>query len=186
MLGAMTVTRLNLPWLLVLLCAASIGFIAIKEIVDPMRIIDLKIDEVRFGQLPTLASVLELFVQKHGQPPGEREGLAALVCSQPAETNCIPHLGPDPWLHPYMYRLTTQSPGYMVYSVGANGIDERGGGDDIVTWPKQYSCREYGVGCPHIADKLEFGALGLAMLSGLFLLVLGGRIVVGKVRKVFS
>jgi hypothetical protein len=50
-MGAMTVTRLKLPWLLVLLCAASIGFIAIKEIVDPMRIIDLKIDEVRLPRV---------------------------------------------------------------------------------------------------------------------------------------
>ena len=70
----------------------------------------------------------------------------------------------------------------MVYSIGANGIDERGSGDDIVTWPKHYTCREYGV-CVHVVELLEFGALALAILCGSLLMFLGGANLAAKARK---
>ena len=74
----------------------------------------------------------------------------------------------------------------MVYSIGVNGIDEHGGGEDIVMWPKHYTCREYGVGCTRVVALLEFGALALAILSVSFLVLLGGAKLLSKARKVFE
>lgn len=175
--------RPRLSWILALLTTVSIGFIVVKEIVDPSQIVDLKIDTVRYEDLPALTSALELFVHKHGKPPGDVEGLSALVCVQSSEMNCIPHLHKDPWLHSYVYRRVAEPPGYMVYSIGAHGVDEHGGGDDIVTWPKHYTCREYGVGCIHIVGLLEFGAFALTILCGIFFVFLGGAKLAYGVRK---
>lgn len=36
----------------------------------------------------------------------------------------------DPWSQPYIYRV--EDSGFRIYSSGPDGIDERGGGDDIV------------------------------------------------------
>jgi general secretion pathway protein G len=176
-------TRQKPLWLILMVVfVASSGFVVIKECVDPMKMGDLKINKVLYADLPTLSLVLESFVHDHGEPPTEAEGLSALVCTQPNRTDCINRLFPDPWLHPYAYRRIAKAPGYIVYSVGANGIDERGGGDDVVTWPKHYTCREYGVGCVHVVEWLEFPALLLVTLSGLFLLLLVRDGVVAKVR----
>jgi hypothetical protein len=173
------VKRLRLSWVLALVFLGSDGFVVVKEVLDPMRLVDLKIDKVRYGDLPVLSYALELFVREHGWPPDEREGLAALVCSAPSdEGHCIIHLSNDPWSHPYVYRRIGRAPGYMVYSIGADGVDEGGGGDDIVTRAKEYSCSEYGVGCLHIGDRLELVAFWVAGLSGVFLLAHGVVILV--------
>lgn len=176
-------TRKKPLWLiLVVVFVASGGFVVVKESLDPAKINDLKIDQVLYGDLPTLSLVLESFVRDHGAPPTEAEGLSALVCSQLNKTDCISRLSRDPWMHSYAYRRIAKAPGYMVYSVGADGMDERGAGDDVVTWPKDYTCREYGVGCVHAVELLELPAMLLATLSGLFLLLLARDGVIAKVR----
>jgi uncharacterized coiled-coil protein SlyX len=43
----------------------------------------------------------------------------------------------------------------------------------ITTWPKRYTCREYGVGCMHIAFQLEIAALIFAMLTAIALVIRG-------------
>lgn len=44
-------------------------------------------------------------------------------------------LKPDPWGSPYLLRPEIAGPGtFGVYSIGANGIDERGLGDDVSSW----------------------------------------------------
>lgn len=176
------VKGIRLWWLLGLVFWASSGFVVIEEAVTPLKLADRKIDKVLYGDLPVLTHAMEWFVQEHGRPPDEREGLAALVCSHPEEMHCIQYLSKDPWLHPYVYRRINRTPGYMIYSVGADGIDERGGGDDIVTWPKEYSCAEYGVGCLHLADKVESVAFLLVGASGLFLLVHGAATLIRGAR----
>jgi hypothetical protein len=40
-------------------------------------------------------------------------------------------LPPDPWGHPYVYVLTGPK-GYQIRSMGPNGVDDKGEGDDIV------------------------------------------------------
>ena len=180
---ATIMTRKKPLWLILgVVFVVSSGFVVIKESVDPAKINDLKIDKVLYGDLPTLSLLLELFVHDHGAPPTEAEGLSALVCSQPNQTDCISRLWPDQWSHPYAYRRIAKAPGYMVYSVGADGIDERGAGDDVVTWPKDYTCREYGVRCVHVVELLELPAMLLVTLSGLSLLLLARDGVIAKVR----
>jgi hypothetical protein len=46
-------------------------------------------------------------------------------------------------------------------------LDELGNGDDITTWHKRYTCREYGVGGVHIAFQLEVAALIFAVLTAI-------------------
>jgi hypothetical protein len=67
----------------------------------------------------------------------------------------------DYWGHPYAYRLTSTTPGFALYSTGKNGIDENGGGDDVVGWEKHYMCSDYGVNCanwPYVLDLVSFQA----------------------------
>jgi hypothetical protein len=64
------VKRLKLPWLLALLCAASIGFVTIKEILDPVEIAELHVDRVRYGDLPVLTQV-ELWLPRCEVRSGE-------------------------------------------------------------------------------------------------------------------
>ena len=121
-------TRKKPLWLiLVVVFVASSGFVVIKEGVDPVEVIDLKIDKVRLGDLPALTYALDSYAHTHEGSPGENEGLSAVVCTQPTEANCVFRLPIDPWSHPYAYRRIARAPGYMVYSIGADGIDERGG-----------------------------------------------------------
>ena len=58
----MAMKRPGLSWILALLATVSSSFIVVKEIVDPSQIRDLKIDKVRYEDLPALTSALELFV----------------------------------------------------------------------------------------------------------------------------
>ena len=177
------VRKLRLSWVLALVFLGSGGFVVVKEILAPSGPMDLRIDLVRYGGLPVLTDTVEWFVREHGRPPDEKEGLAVLVCSAPSdEGHCISQLPQDPWSHPYAYRRIDRAPGYMVYSIGADGVDQGGAGDDIVTWAKEYSCAEYGVGCLHIVDRLEFLAFWVAGLSGIFLLAHGAVTLVGRAR----
>jgi hypothetical protein len=52
-------------------------------------------------------------------------------------------------------------------------LDELGNGDDITTWHKRYTCREYGVGGVHISLQLEVAALIFAMLTAITLVIRG-------------
>src|SRR5215813_9848573 len=105
------VRKLRLSWVLALLFLGSGGFVVVKEVVAPMQLVDLKIDKVRYGDLPVLSAALGWFVRDHGSPPDEREGLAALVCSAPSgEGRCISYLAKDPWGHPYVYRSIGRAP----------------------------------------------------------------------------
>ena len=177
------VKGLRLSWVLALVFLGSGGFAVVKEILAPIGPMDLRIDRVRYGHLPVLSYALESFIREHGRAPEESEGLAALVCARPGDAgHCLSHLPKDPWSHPYVYRRIGRAPGYMVYSIGADGVDEGGGGDDIVTWAKEYSCSEYGVGCLHIGDRLELVAFWVAGLSGIFLLAHGVVILVAGAR----
>jgi type II secretory pathway pseudopilin PulG len=53
----------------------------------------------------------------------------------------------DHWGHPYVYSRIEGIPGYVLYSKGKDGVDQKGGGDDIVGTDKQYTCEDYRVNC---------------------------------------
>jgi general secretion pathway protein G len=86
-----------------------------------------------------LSLALDLFEMDNGRFPTTEEGLLALRTRPGALTNWQgPYLKKDPkdpWQRPYVYRSAgTHNNDYDLYSIGPNGIDENGGGDDIGNW----------------------------------------------------
>lgn len=75
----------------------------------------------------------------------------------------------DPWGREYVYRANIHD--FELYSVGLNGIDERGRGDDVTDHDKRYSCSDYGVGCPYGVVELLQVVLALLFASSLLYLV---------------
>jgi len=163
---------------LVIICLAASLLVAAIEVIQPSVLVDRKIDEVRYGDLPAIAQALEIYKQKHGTLPTESEGVPALAESSGARGESIlPKVPKDPWFHDYVYRRTAPGKGYVIYSIGRNGVDESGNGDDIVEGPKKYSCAEYG-GCRNWIATMPIVALAIAAIAGvaIVLLLLGGRI----------
>lgn len=75
----------------------------------------------------------------------------------------------DPWGKEYVYRANIHD--FELYSVGLNGIDERGAGDDVTDHDKRYSCSDYSVGCPYGVVELLQVVLALLFASSLLYLV---------------
>ncbi|NUN95559.1 MAG: type II secretion system protein GspG [Candidatus Omnitrophica bacterium] len=82
---------------------------------------------------------LQKFIADVGRPPTEEEGLAALrTAPAGVDTWKGPYLSADipetdPWNRPLRYSViqTANSRLFNLYSVGENGIDEQGLGDDL-------------------------------------------------------
>jgi hypothetical protein len=68
-------TNLTRLWLLGSILAACVGSVAVKELVDPSAIVDLKIDKVRYGDVPTLSFALDEFLRRNGRLPRARAKL---------------------------------------------------------------------------------------------------------------
>jgi hypothetical protein len=63
------------------------------------------------------------------------EGLGAIGLVDPgAEYSSWEHLGLDYWGNRFIYRFPGEISGrnYDLYSVGPNGVDDGGGGDDVI------------------------------------------------------
>ena len=107
------------------------------------------------SELASLTSAIELHAQTHGRPPLET-GTASLPDLPDTRRDGSPSglAGRrDPWINAYVYRLDRTVPnGFIVYSTGANGKDEHGGGDDVVAAAKDY-CASY----PHSCANDTFG-----------------------------
>ena len=131
--------------------------------------------------LAMLTNALELSARQRGRLPSESEGLTSLVTGDPRYFDKLPN---DPWRRPYVYRRVAVEPGFEVYSLGQNGKDEFGKGDDIVSWDKSYRCEDYSVGCVVTARQLPFAALALLMLISLA--VLGYRSTKASVRNLLA
>lgn len=90
-------------------------------------------DEVQTEvNLRTMSMALQLHQQAQGRFPSEREGLSALVGQYLADEHSLD----DAWGHRAVYRHIEGMEGpvetFLLYSTGANGVDEGGRGDDIV------------------------------------------------------
>jgi hypothetical protein len=73
----------------------------------------------------------------------------------------------DPWRHPYVYKvLDADARRFVVYSAGPDGIDNGGGGDDIVGGAKSYACELYG----SCLTAKDYANRALGILSALVLL----------------
>jgi hypothetical protein len=102
---------------------------------------------------------IERYRAEHGALPAELKPLLA----PPMRGDT------DPWNRRFVYRPAP--PDYRVYSTGANGIDENGDGDDVLSnrWDKKYSCDQYEQFCltPCRAAKVVGFFVALASLLGL-------------------
>ncbi len=137
----------------------------------PLLIIDLKIDKVRRGQIPIITDALAAFRADYGRLPTEQEGLSALL--NPPGNESHPYfrkLPIDPWGGSYIYHPVGDGEHFSLYSLGRNGVDEHGGGDDVVNWEKNYTCEDYGVGCRRPCEIAQASALVALVLW----LVVGG------------
>ena len=72
---------------------------------------------------------------------------------------------------PYIYRQMPDPPGFVIYSRGADGIDDHGAGDDITTPGKSYRCETYRDECAGSLFWWRNIALAGAFLGGLGWLV---------------
>ena len=121
--------------------------------------------------IETLESAITIFYLDTGRIPTESEGLAALV-EAPSDLEgwdgpYMPRVPVDPWGNPYQYRATGIAVDSIgIHSLGRNGIDESGYGDDISSWAG-YDSRYYKVpwNGTQIAAVLIAGTLLLCILT---------------------
>lgn len=63
----------------------------------------------------------------------------------------------------YIYRLADDQQSFMVYSIGENGIDEFGEGDDVARLDKRYKCPTY-YRCDTACEKLNRFTFGVSII----------------------
>jgi general secretion pathway protein G len=149
--------------------------VALPVISHPPRVRDI----AALYDLKTLRHALSQLKERGSALPDHSTGLQALTAT-PA---LIEHLPADPWGHAYVYRKAGNSDGYVMYSVGENGTDELGGGDDITNESK-FSCEGHGFGCRWNPREWVFLAAGsVALASFLALLVQGAMLALRKLRR---
>jgi len=96
----------------------------------------------------------------------------------------LARLPEDPWGHEYVYRLAPDAQAFFICSVGRNGNDEHGGGDDVTGRSKVHSCSEYLLDCPPPAQEIaHYGSLGVALTSLVALLASLAPWAWGKARR---
>jgi hypothetical protein len=159
------------------LCAALVGFtvcLAGTMFVCPPGV-DLEINQVR-AQIANTSDALGAYRSASGNFPAGEAGLAALL--QPTVGGpYLLRMPIDSWGNALVYRRSSQGDAFSLYSRGRNGLDEQGGGDDIVSGTKTYSCEEYGVGCHRTCSWVQRASIVATLLSaGVLLLWIAGAI----------
>ncbi|AZZ91771.1 hypothetical protein EUZ85_13935 [Hahella sp. KA22] len=110
--------------------------------------------------LTSLQSALRLYQLDHNALPTREQGLQALnsgyLTTVPKDAYGQEfRYSPEPW---HGVEMT-------LYSIGPNGVDEKGEGDDIVNWDKAYSCGIFNP-CPTFCERAQ----NWAIKAGIFLL----------------
>lgn len=117
-------------------CLILAGFIAAVgwEAADASS--DLKMGTQ--AMLGMIGTELQMFHDDWGRFPTTREGLAILAApgKDGAPYFAKPGFTADRWGAAFVYRCPGRTPGksYELYSLGPNGIDEGGRGDDLDYW----------------------------------------------------
>lgn len=141
-------------------------------------IVDLKIDQA-FSDIGALRAGLSQFQARHQRYPTTAEGLSVLV------PDFLRRVSRDPWGNAYAYRAQMQR-SYSLYSIGVDGIDEGGAGDDVTTPRKKYDRTTYGVTTAtdplHLIGYAAFALLVASALAGMARGVAGIRSMARKKR----
>jgi hypothetical protein len=144
------------------------------------RIIDYKIVQA-FSDLGILRHTIKSSGDERHHLPSEAEGLQSLAEGSAPLLDRVPD---DPWHHPYVYRRTSEAPGFVVYSRGADGVDDHGAGDDITTPAKSYRCETYYDDCAGTLPWWRNVALAASFLGGVaWLAVSAVRAVMRRARR---
>ena len=127
-------------------------------------IVDSKIGKA-FHDLDALRTGLSSYQARHHRYPSEAEGLSVLA------PDFVARISQDPWGSAYAYRVVTRE-SYLLYSAGADGLDEGGAGDDVTTPKKKYDRTVYELGSrtdlPHIVGYAAFALLLISAAAGLW------------------
>ena len=117
-------SKSNLLWLLGALAACGIGAVLCVWIYTPSLGVksQLQIDKW-CEQLAAEAA------KAHGVFPVDAAGCRAAL-------NLDEHRFSDPWGRVYQYEREAPTGPFRLWSTGANGVDERGSGDDIASWTR--------------------------------------------------
>jgi general secretion pathway protein G len=161
-------------WWIVFLLSAGVAIV----VSEADGVTDLRITKA-FSDLEMFGQALSQYQERTGSYPNQSQGLQALVGVS------LSQLPRDPWGRQYIYVYSASGHAVEVYSVGLDGKDQHGGGDDITGPHKKYSCEQYGVGCSwKPMEVLAIGAfvvacaslaLGFCQLAGMLLAVLRRR-----------
>jgi hypothetical protein len=144
---------LSLWWLGLLL--SSVVLVMVPQY---SSIVDLKINKA-FIDLDAFRAALILYKNRYQHYPSSADGLGILA---PEFTQRISR---DPWGSAYEYRSAGPD-SYVVYSAGADGLDQGGAGDDITTPKKKYNRATYGMANPTDAPHLiGYAAFALLLAS---------------------
>lgn len=102
----------------------------------PMQAVARQPENIAARETTVLQIALENFKRDCGKYPDESEGLVALL-NNPGEKGWkgpyVTLLRPDPWDRLFVYRAGTSESGYVLLSVGPDGIE--GTADDITPGP---------------------------------------------------
>ncbi len=146
-------------WIGFLLSLAVVLFIPMFS-----SIVDLKIHQA-FSDIAVYKAALTGFQVKNHRYPTTAEGLGVL------SPEFIPRISRDPWGNAYVYRVK-QPETFSLYSVGIDGVDESGAGDDVTTPRKKYNRAAYGLAsptdAPHLIGYTAFLLLVASALAGLW------------------
>ena len=111
-----------------IVCLAAAVFYALITPIENRKDMQAKYD------VGALQKVLALFKKDEGRYPTQEESLTILLKSPQGKHYVVSsHALRDPWQRSFVY----QAPGAnattppLIYSVGPNGVDEHGAGDDI-------------------------------------------------------
>ncbi|WLQ15555.1 type II secretion system protein GspG [Hahella aquimaris] len=108
--------------------------------------------------LKSLQSALRLYQLDHNALPTREQGLQAL------SNGYLTKISKDAWGQEYQY---SPEPWHGVemtlYSIGPNGVDEKGEGDDIVNWDKAYPCGIFDP-CPSLCERAQNATIHTSMI----------------------
>ena len=111
-------------------------------------IIDLKITSELFN-VRAMNAALAHYVQLIGTSPGREEVFSIVpnTLTNASEHRYTFRSSRDSWGNHYALKTTFDGKVIEIYSLGMNGVDEMGHGDDVVFGRKSYPCEMYGVHC---------------------------------------
>lgn len=118
----------HIKYLAILCCIVGLGFFLYKH-----RYIDESNSDIISTRMTilTVAKGLDLYLQDFGYYPSKHDGLIVLTKPGKNKSYYIDKLKNDAWNQPLVYKNENNANSFLLYSIGKNGIDENGQGDDV-------------------------------------------------------